>query len=129
MESGRTLFLQPTNWSTNSFASAPVSGLPPGWTQATVFVNGIPGTGSVFNLSVPVPTATTLTDAKSLANGSFQFAFTNSPGALFGVRATTDLALPLNNWTRLGGVTELPPGQFQFTDPQATNGGKSFYRA
>ena len=28
----------------------------------------------------------------------------------------------------LGGVTETCPGQFQFTDPQAANFGKRFYR-
>jgi hypothetical protein len=50
-------------------------------------------------------------------------------GALFGVLTTTNLALPLSNWTALGGVTEIAPGQFQFTDPQATNGGRRFYRA
>ena len=53
-----------TNWQTNSFTSAPVSGFPPGWALATVFVNGIPSTGSVINISVPVPTAITLTDAR-----------------------------------------------------------------
>ena len=49
-------------------------------------------------------------------------------GALFGVMATTNLSLSLTNWTALGGVVEIAPGQFQFTDPQATNGGR-FYRA
>jgi hypothetical protein len=29
----------------------------------------------------------------------------------------------------LGGVMEIAPGQFQFTDPQATNGTRRFYRA
>ena len=31
LESGRTMFLRPTNWSTNSFASAPVTSFPAGW--------------------------------------------------------------------------------------------------
>ena len=56
-----------------------------------------------------------------------KFSFTNSPGGLFGVLATTNLSLPLINWTALGGVTEVAPGQFQFTDPQATNGGQRYY--
>ena len=127
VESGQTSFLLSTNWSTNSFSSAPVWGFPPGYTLATVFVNGIPSTGSVLNISVPVPTTTTLTDAKTLTNGSFQFAFTNNAGALFGVLATTNVALPMTNWTVLGGVTEIAPGQFQFTDPQATNSPQRFY--
>jgi hypothetical protein len=44
------------------------------------------------------------------------------------VLATTNPALPLSNWTALGGVTEVTPGQFQFTDPQAANSVRRFYR-
>jgi alpha-tubulin suppressor-like RCC1 family protein len=65
---------------------------------------------------------------KMLDNGSFQFAFTNTPGAFFGVLATTNPAMPLSNWTTLGAATEVSPGQFQFTDPQATNTPQRFYR-
>jgi hypothetical protein len=128
LEGGQILFLLSTNWQTNSFTSAPVWGFPPGYALATVFVNGIPSTGSVLNISVPVPTSTALTGAKRLANGACQFCFTNCPGALFGVLATTNPALPLSNWTALGGVTEASPGQFQFTDPQAANTACRFYR-
>jgi hypothetical protein len=49
-------------------------------------------------------------------------------GALFGVLASTNPALPLGNWTALGGVTEVAPGQFQFADPQATRLARRFYR-
>jgi hypothetical protein len=61
--------------------------------------------------------------------GAFQFAFTNIPGAVFTALTTTNLALPLSNWTALGSVPEVSPGQFQFTDPQATNDTRRFYRA
>ena len=44
------------------------------------------------------------------------------------VLTTTNLLLPLTNWTVLGTVTDNPPGQFQFTDPQATNHPLRFYR-
>jgi hypothetical protein len=128
IESERTLFLLCTNWSTNSFTAAPVWGFPPGYALVTVFVNGVPSTGSVLSISVPVPSTPTLTAAKRLGNGSLQFAFTNSPGALFGVLATTNLALPLSDWTLLSGVTETSPGQFQFTDGQAATSPKRFYR-
>ena len=94
---------------------------------ATVFVNGIQSTSRVVNVSVPVPVSAPLDEPVSLTNG-FQFTFTNSVGALFGVLATTNLSLPLTNWTALGGVTEISPGRFQFTDPQATNGGQRFYK-
>jgi hypothetical protein len=32
------------------------------------------------------------------------------------------LALAFSNWTTLGTASEVSPGHFQFTDPQATNG-------
>jgi hypothetical protein len=70
----------------------------------------------------------TLTGAQTLANGSFQFSFTNSPGVAFSVLMTTNPALAPSNWTVLGPVTDSPPGQFQFSDPQAANGGQRFYR-
>jgi len=128
IESGQTKFLLTTNWSTNSFTSLPVWNFPPGWAMATVFVNGIPSTSSIVNITVPVPTPPTITDARLLTNGTFQFAFSNSVGAVFGALASTNLTLPLSNWSALGGVTENSPGQFQFTDPQATNSPQWFYR-
>lgn len=39
-----------------------------------------------------------------------------------------NLALQFNNWTLLGAPVELAPGKFQFTDPQATNHPRRFYR-
>src|SRR5204863_2781630 len=38
IESGQTMFLLTTNWSTNSFTSLPVWSFPPGFALATVFV-------------------------------------------------------------------------------------------
>jgi large repetitive protein len=128
IESGQTSYLLATQWQTNSFQSVPVWDFPPGFALATVFVNGIPSTGAVVSISVPVPTTTSLTDPRRLTNGAFQFAFTNSVGAIFSVLAATNPALPLTNWTALGGVAEVAPGQFQFTDPQATNTPSRFYR-
>jgi len=70
----------------------------------------------------------TLTGAQMLTNGSFQFGFTSIARATFSALATTNLAQPLSNWKALGSVTEILAGQFQFTDPQATNRGQRFYR-
>jgi WD40 repeat protein len=128
LDNEQTAFLLTTNWSTNSFTSLPVWNFPAGYALATVFVNGIQSTSSVVNISVPVPTTATLTGPQKLTNG-FRFVFTNSVGALFGMLTTTNLALPLSQWKAIGGVVEISPGQFQFTDPQATNGGRRFYRA
>ena len=63
--------------------------------------------------------------SRKLTDGSFQFTFTNNPGALFTISTATDLAAA--NWTLLGGAMEIAPGQFQFTDTQAT-GSRRFYR-
>ena len=79
-------------------------------------------------MAAPPASAITLTGAKILTNGSFQCAFTNTPGAFFSALMTTNVALPLSDWMSLGGVTEVSPGQFQFTDPQATNTPQRFYR-
>jgi alpha-tubulin suppressor-like RCC1 family protein len=70
----------------------------------------------------------TLTSVRTLTNGAFQFAFTSTPGGSFGVLAATNPAVPLSNWTSLTGLTETSSGQFQFTDPQATNTPRRFYR-
>jgi hypothetical protein len=69
-----------------------------------------------------------LTGVKKLNGGSCQFVFTNIMGAPFSVLAVTNLSLPLSNWTSLGAVTDSPPGQYQFADPQAANGAQRFYR-
>ncbi|HXS69694.1 MAG TPA: kelch repeat-containing protein, partial [Candidatus Polarisedimenticolia bacterium] len=130
MDGGQTTFLSVSNWSANSFTSLPVWNFPPGYALATVFVNGIQSTSSIVNVSVPVavmPEITVLKNPQFLGNQSFQFIFTNTPGAVLSVLATTNLALPLTNWTRLGGATEISPGQFQFIDPQAANHGQRFY--
>lgn len=64
----------------------------------------------------------------SSASNTFRFVFTNMAGAGFSVLTSTNLALPLSNWTVLGGVIEVSPGNYQFTDPNATNGMQRFYR-
>ena len=79
-------------------------------------------------VAAPPASAITLAGAQTLTDGSFQFAFTNTPGAFFGVLASTNPALPMNNWATLGDATEVSPGLFQFTDPQATNSPQRFYR-
>jgi hypothetical protein len=127
LESERTISLNSTNWATNAFRSLPVSGLPPGWAMATVFVNGTPSTAALLEISAAIPGRPKLIDSRTLISGAFQFRFTNTVGALFGALATTNVALPLGNWTPLGLVYETSPGQFQFTDPQSTNNQQRFY--
>jgi hypothetical protein len=61
-------------------------------------------------------------------NGTFKVIFTNTTGAHFDVIAATNLSQPLATWTLLGSVTEVAPGQFQFSDVAATNWPQRFYR-
>jgi alpha-N-arabinofuranosidase len=98
-------------------------------------------TGTNFNYSFPPYSATVMVLASAAVppqlkgfslsgNGSFSFAFTNFTGLNFTVLSTTNLALPVNAWSNLGAAVESPAGsgQFQFTDPQATNLVQRFYR-
>jgi hypothetical protein len=73
-------------------------------------------------------TPPTLTNVQKLADGSFRFSFTNNPGAGFSALVSTNPALPLTNWTTMGGVAEISSGYFQFTDTYATNYPRRFYR-
>jgi hypothetical protein len=71
-----------------------------------------------------------LTNVTVLSDGSIQFAFTNITDANLPVLATTNLALPLSEWTQIGFATNDPAGSahYQFTDPQATvNDPQRFY--
>jgi hypothetical protein len=79
-----------------------------------------------FNVGPPV-TPPALTNLTVLTNGAFQFSFTNIPGALFNAFVTTNLAEPFTNWTWLGEVPEISPGQFQFTDSQGMTNAELFY--
>jgi hypothetical protein len=74
------------------------------------------------------PVAFHLASPTRLANGAFQFGFSNTPGASFSALAATNVTLPVSNWSVLGSVTEISSGNYQFTDPQATNNARRFYR-
>jgi hypothetical protein len=64
-----------------------------------------------------------------LTNGTFGFSFTNVSGAGFTILATTNISLPLSNWSNLGAATESPlgSGHYQFTDPQTGSSAQRFY--
>jgi hypothetical protein len=66
-----------------------------------------------------------LTPARS--NGQCTFTLESEPGLRFEILASTNLALPLSNWTSLGTLTNVT-GDVPFLDP-ATNLNSRFYRA
>jgi trimeric autotransporter adhesin len=80
------------------------------------------------NRTVVVVTRPALTGLSHTDNGTFQFTFTNTPGARFSVLASTNVAQPLSQWTVLGPATENAPGRFQFMDVTATNRPVRYYR-
>jgi hypothetical protein len=61
--------------------------------------------------------------------GAFQVSFATFPHSTNTVLASTNLALPLSDWTSLGTATEFSPGLFIFTDTDAVNHACRFYRA
>jgi sugar lactone lactonase YvrE len=70
----------------------------------------------------------TLTGATMLGNGAFQFAFSNNQGMSFTVISSTNLSLPLTNWTAVGTPSNIGPGLFQLTTQSTTNDPQRFYR-
>ncbi len=85
---------------------------------------------TVLGMAIPVTqsAAPVLTGVAMLNNGAFQFGFSNNQSASYTVWSTTNLSLPLTNWTLLGPPANLGSGQYQFTDPAATNDVQRFYR-
>jgi hypothetical protein len=62
---------------------------------------------------------------------TFQFSFTNSgynSNASFTAWCTTNLSLPLSNWTELGPVTNNGPLSYQFSTPALSGSPQLYYR-
>jgi hypothetical protein len=111
--------------------NAAVSGLLPGTTyhfQAVANNSGGTATGSDLAFATLTVVQPQLGAVKVLSGGAVQFAFTNATGASFKVWGTTNVALPFNQWSNLGHPTETTPGQYQFSDPQASGYSRRFYR-
>lgn len=76
--------------------------------------------------STPFP----LTSVRILDPGVASLAFTNLPGGIFTVIATTNASLPISTWSTLGYAAEVPPGSgsFQFNYPVVSGQPQRFYR-
>jgi hypothetical protein len=99
---------------------------------ATTLPNGqvmVAGGSLLSSVEVYVPTAGIwkVTCARMPTDSSFHISFASIPGALFHILATANPALPLTDWNILGGVTEVSPGRFQFSDSEAANSTQRFY--
>ena len=91
--------------------------------------NGLIDLGAV-ELQSPAASPPVLENITVPAGGGngLQFTFTNAPAADFTVLTATNVSLALTNWTVLGEVQQVAPGQYQFTDPQAATNPARFYR-
>ena len=91
--------------------------------------NGLIDLGAV-ELQSPAANPPVLENITVPAGGGngLQFTFTNASAADFTVLTATNVSLALTNWTVLGEVQQVAPGQYQFTDPQAATNRARFYR-
>src|SRR5579883_3320773 len=55
IENGQVAIVRPSSWNTNSVVSPAINALPPGWTLASVLVNGSPSQASIFDLQPLLP--------------------------------------------------------------------------
>jgi hypothetical protein len=114
----------PVNVTYNGSANAPTNA---GSYTVIGIVNHPNYQGSATNtLVVRLPVITL--DPTIRSDGTFHLSFTFTPGASVTVLTATNPALSLSEWTGLDGITEGPPGQFQFVDPAATSTPQRFYR-
>ncbi|MGA2656455.1 MAG: hypothetical protein ABSH34_02945 [Verrucomicrobiota bacterium] len=95
--------------------------------DGTRLVAGVYG-GQVYTLTLIEAAPPVLSGLTHEANGTFHFGFTYASGTSFTVLGSTDLSLPVANWTVLGAPVESPPGHYQFTDTTAPGLSRRFYR-
>jgi hypothetical protein len=87
--------------------------------------------GAIETQSAPAGNPPLLLAGSARSSGgmfSFSFGFTNAPIADFTVLVSTNVALPLRQWTILGAASQSQPGHYQFTDSNATNYPRRFYK-
>jgi len=91
---------------------------------------GFLSSAELYDSAPGTVTPVTLTNVARGSGGAFQFDFTGIPipGAAFTIYSSTNVAIPLSNWTARGGALEILPGQFRFSDSQVTTNPLQFYR-
>ncbi len=81
----------------------------------------------LLNARNPVPAY--LSNVQSLGNGVVRFSFINNTNttATFTVLSSTDLSLPVTNWTSVGVATNIATNLFEFTSPTTPADAQRFY--
>jgi DNA-binding beta-propeller fold protein YncE len=74
-----------------------------------------------------IGTPPNLTGVQARGDGTIQFSFTNNPSASFTVLSTTNISLPLANWTVVASATNISSDLFQFTSQPTTNDQQRYY--
>ncbi len=98
---------------------------------SSVFASGLHSPTSIAiypGLRVWSATPIELSKPTVLSNGALQFSFVENLGLSFTVLASTNPASSIANWSAVGAATEATPTRYQFTDTQATNYPRRFYR-
>jgi sugar lactone lactonase YvrE len=89
----------------------------------TVMGQAIAVTQNALPVTPPI-----LTGMQFAVNGVFSFGFSNNQNASFTIWTTTNVALPLADWTVAGTPTNNGSGLYQFATPASTNDVQQFYR-
>ena len=82
----------------------------------------------LFGTPQPTDSNLLLTHPEILANGTFQFIYTDRVGQGLVVFSTSNLAIPISKWEVIGEADETTPGHYQFADPRPAQDGARFYR-
>lgn len=63
------------------------------------------------------------------ASATLQFSFINTPGLIFSILATNNVAAPISTWPVIQTITDTPPGsgQYHFTDQNSATNSHQFY--
>jgi hypothetical protein len=69
--------------------------------------------GAATSTLVILPAAPTIISPR-IIGGTFKLNFARIPGTNYNILASTNIALPLSNWTLAGQATETSPGQYEF---------------
>jgi hypothetical protein len=83
---------------------------------------------TALTLKVLNPDGQPILASPSVASGQITFQFTGDPQTVYSILATTNLAVPLTNWTVIGSANLLSNDLFQFVDTQTKSYPQRFYR-
>jgi N-acetylneuraminic acid mutarotase len=130
LNSGVSVSLPATSWSADSITSASQP-VPFGCLMATVFVNGVPSVGRIFNNppppglgSLPNQFSANLLPPSMVPGGGITVNFVGTPAVTYTVQRAPALTGP---WAAVGTVTVGQTGMGAYKDPSPT-AGQTFYR-